>query len=588
MTISANFPTINPSLNLDFANSKTLDPRITFSRPTTGTYYNSYSSAVAEQNLLLWSQDVTNATWTKSAVTATISGTAPDGTATANLIVPTTASAIHRVNNLSGSTVSGTQYVYSVFAKASGYEFLYINGIYTAGQVCFNLTTGAVAATSAGTGSITSVGNGWYRCVVTATANGTASGSATLQVNNSGVATDTTFAGDGTSGIYVWGAQLEQRSSATAYTATTTTSITNYIPVLQTAVANEARFDHNPTTRESLGLLIEEQRTNLVTYSDDFANAAWSKDAATISSNVIFAPDGTLTGDKVVANTTTTAHGIRTNPTVADNTTYAWSFYAKAGEYTWVSVLTVNKANTSGISYVNLSTGATGTIAAAHTISVTSVGNGWYRIACAFGSGSGATSLNVRAELSTANDGRILAGNDWNGLYLWGAQLEAGAFATSYIPTVASQVTRSADSASMTGANFSSWYNQSQGSYFVQGVPRQFSNQPIFLADSTGVFSMYIGANAIPAAYQGSALSSGITVANFTPFKMSYSFNSTGNSVSANGASVASSTGNKVPSVTTIQLGQSSGSYFINGYIQKIQYYPIALTSVQLQALTGS
>ena len=88
MTISANFPAILPSISLDFANSKVLDNRITFTRSTTGTYYNGYSSAVAEQNLLLQSQTFDNASWTKGAdVTITANGaTAPDGTATADLI----------------------------------------------------------------------------------------------------------------------------------------------------------------------------------------------------------------------------------------------------------------------------------------------------------------------------------------------------------------------------------------------------------------------------------------------------------------------------------------------------------------------
>lgn len=181
----------------------------------------------SRQNLLLQSRDMTQAAWVKDFSTAARNQVGIDGASnTACKITPDTSSNIHRVSQVA-TIVTTTAYTYSVVAKAAGYNFLYINGAAgpNAGQVCFNLSTGTIAATTNGTGTITSLGGGWYRCSVTATSAGTAF-QGYLQVNNSGVATDTTFVGDGTSGIIVDCAQLEVGAFATSIIPTTTTALT--------------------------------------------------------------------------------------------------------------------------------------------------------------------------------------------------------------------------------------------------------------------------------------------------------------------------------------------------------------------------
>jgi len=112
--------------------------------------------------------------------------------------------------------------------------------------------------------------------------------------------------------------------------------------VMQSAASGVSRFDHNPSTGESLGLLIEEQRTNLLTYSEQFDNAAWaSKLNTTVSANAIIAPDGTLTGDKLVANSGSSTKYIDRTVTVAASTTHAFSVYMKAGEYTTATIYAI-------------------------------------------------------------------------------------------------------------------------------------------------------------------------------------------------------------------------------------------------------
>jgi hypothetical protein len=206
----------------------------------------------------------------------------------------------------------------------------------------------------------------------------------------------------------------------TAYTPTTTQPITNYIPVLQTAPANVARFDHNPVSGESLGLLVEELRTNLVTYSEQFDNAAWRKFRASITPNTIVAPDGTLTGGKLVEDTTASnTHLIDQNLTPAVGT-YAWSVYAKAGERSFVR-LGFTTASANG-AYFNLANGTVGTVGAGVTASITAVGNGWYR--CVAVRTTAATSEVPSIGLASADNTNAYTGDGYSGIYIWGAQFE--------------------------------------------------------------------------------------------------------------------------------------------------------------------
>ena len=418
MTITANFPAINPALLLDFASTRALDPRVSFSRPTTATYYDNHTTVVAEQNLILQSQGMDNASWTKTNITAVTGVTAPDGTSTAFTITATstttTASLVQSITSAVGAT-------YSVYAKAGTSTFVGV-GVYSSPSWAnFNLSTGAVASSSGCTASIVSVGSGWYRCII---ANCTyAVPNLTIVGKNADPAAEPYGNGNMTSGntIFIWGAQLEQRSSVTAYTPTTTTAITNYIPVLLTGQSNEARFDHNPTTRESLGLLIEEQRTNLLTYSADFSNAAWVKSQATITATANIAPDGTQTASKLVEDTATAAHACRQNITVSSGASYTFSVYAKAGERSQIQIQyfdgTTNKFPT--FSLIDGTKQVDGGIGTNWTS--TNAGNGWWRFTISVTS-AGTTAQCYLYPASSGNNS--YTGNGYSGIFLWGAQLE--------------------------------------------------------------------------------------------------------------------------------------------------------------------
>ena len=250
-----------------------------------------------------------------------------------------------------------------------------------------------------------------------------------------------------------------------AFTRASTATYFDEFGVMRTAPANTPRIDFDPVTGKSLGLLIEEQRTNLLKYSEQFDNAAWTQTRTTIAANTIVAPDGTLTGDKLVEDTTaSSSHILRsTSATFAAGTAYTFSFFVKAAErsHTFFQFRIAAFTSNLGVVFDIANTAILSNAASAWaTASIVDVGNGWRRISVTATATANYTG-NDAFYLYVMQDGITTAytGNGTSGVYIWGAQLESGAFPTSYIKTEASQVTRAADSASMSGANFSSWNN---------------------------------------------------------------------------------------------------------------------------------
>jgi hypothetical protein len=169
-------------------------------------------------NYFTYSEQFDNADWTKLNTTVSAnSTTSPDGTQNADTLTPTTTNGVHRIQQ-DKATVSQV-FTQSIFAKANGYNFIAVeNG----GEIAyFNISTGVVGTVSAGTASIQNMGNGWYRCIFTATAVNTKSYFYVANADNS-----ISFAGDATSGIFVWGCQFESGSYATSYISTTSASAT--------------------------------------------------------------------------------------------------------------------------------------------------------------------------------------------------------------------------------------------------------------------------------------------------------------------------------------------------------------------------
>jgi hypothetical protein len=429
-------PTIRPSLLLDFANTEALDPRITFARASTARYYNGVTTAKAEENLFTRSQEFDDAAWFKTNIAAaanTGDTTAPDGTSTAEKLTSNAGSAQHYLQRSTGlvSVINGLTYAFSVFVKAGTETVVQLAAgnapaFGTNAFVNFDLTAGTTGTvgSAASNASIVAVGNDWYRISFTcpAIANN-ANGNFLLGFtnNNTTAGRIPTFNAAGTEDFYAWGAQLEQRDAVTAYTPTTTAPITNYVPVLLSAANNVARFDHNPVTGESLGLLIEELRSNLILQSEDFSTT-WAATRSTVATNQVVAPSGALTADILQDSTDNDTHFVSQSVTTTA-VAITFSVYAKAAGRNFVTLTINDSGNVARTTFYNLSTGAVGTTGTGITASVVSVGNGWYRCIATVGTALAGSNPCVIGTASADNTASY-AGNGFSGVAIWGAQVE--------------------------------------------------------------------------------------------------------------------------------------------------------------------
>jgi hypothetical protein len=375
--------------------------------------------------------------------------------------------------------------------------------------------------------------------------------------------------------------------------------------VLQTAASGVARFDHNPITGESLGLLVEEQRTNICLQSEDFSTT-WTAVNASAQTNVAIAPTGALTADKLTEDTSSgVSHRItQTSMSLAASTAATFSFYAKASGRNIVRAQ-LYEDNSNGIltGFFDLSSGTVTSTSVSGTASgasgtITAVGNGWYRCTLSGIPYTSGTLASVALTLVSTGTTVVYTGDGYSGVFLWGAQLEVGAFPTSYIPTVAATVTRNADAASMTGANFSSWYRADEGTVYVESqknysgstrfpvltcISDGTSNNLIesFWTDSSSSLQIAVYVNNTGVAFPGT---SSLTQTNAYKQSFVYKVNDFANVI--NGATAVTDTSGGIPVVDRLTIGSRNNSSVLNGTIKKIAFYPTRATNAQLQALT--
>lgn len=559
-----------PTLSLDFLGATSLDSGITFSRGSQATLFDSTGTLVyAKQNLLLQSQALTTSPWITTSLSAVGSKIAPDGTATAIAITATGANGRTRQPV---TVVAGQTYTHSMFVRrvtGSGNVTLAI------------LDSGGTALFS----TVLSLTSEWQRFTV--------SGAPAVTSILAGIIIATS-----TDAIEVWGAQLNQNPMEGGVTS----SLTTYYPTT-TAAYYAPRFDYNPSTLQPRGLLIEEQRTNSLTYSDDFANVVWGKDNGSVSSNTTAAPDGTTTADTFTENSANDIHRLNFGGTGIAAGAVTCSVFVKAGtgtRYPTVGIASGNSAYASAT--FNLATGTTTqTLSAGYSGvsgSIQNVGNGWFRCVLTATTTATANFYVALSDSSTFVNGfrgaQVYTGDNTSTLIFWGAQTEAGAFATSYIPTTTTALTRNADVASMTGTKFSSWYNASEGTLFAIGSVQRGFREIVGVSEGVGNDRIVIQTGSssgqriiVTTLGVQQALQSGsYTLGQTGKFAAAYATNSA--IISVNGGISTEGTSVTVPTVTTLNIGNTSNSTGqISGYIQRIAYYPTRLPNATLQALTA-
>jgi hypothetical protein len=415
-------------------------------RATTATDVN--SAGLIEDtpyNLVQRSEEFSNAVWVKTDSTIIANTTTgPNGTLTADSFIENTATALHQCS-FQSSAVVGINTA-TIYAKPNGRNWLNLNIAAASNYgVWFDIQNGVVGTIQSNiiSASITNAGNGWFRCIVTANT-GVLSPriSLTLSTGNNNLS----YLGNGTSGLFIWGAQLVTGSSAREYFPTTDR-------------LNVPRLDYTNSTCPSI--LVEPQRTNLVLRSEEFDNASWVKNGTTISSNTNISPSGIQNADKIVENNLLGIHIVQQVLTLVVGTTYSVSCFLKAGERNRGRIRVLG-SSAQEIEF-NLQNGtSTGGF-------VQDFGNGWYRIGFTFVANAISSSIIIfLSDSTTGNSGfnYTYTGNGTSGFFAWGCQLELGSNATSYIPTVASTVTRNADVISKTG--ISDLIGQTEGTVFVE------------------------------------------------------------------------------------------------------------------------
>lgn len=380
------------------------------------------------------------------------------------------------------------------------------------------------------------------------------------------------------------------------FTRTSAATYVNSAGNVVSASANVARFDYDPATLAPKGLLIESQRTNLLLRSEEFDNASWTKANVTVTANAVTAPDGTTTADKVQA-TATAATVLSQLVASVSGTSATYSIYAKQGSGPTDANIFLLRNNTTATNLIsgtlNYSTGVWTYTTGSTGVTVSNAGNGWWRIQITVTSGI------------TSGDGLLVyAGFMGNSeaagefAYLWGAQLEAGSFATSYIPTVASQVTRAADQASIVAPNFAPWYNQSEGTFVVEAVtqkPTSLVATVIAIDASDGGINNrhYIGvvsASAEVRTVNGGSVQSLLTQAYTANVieKYAYAVKANDFAFARNGNIVGTDTSGSMPTIDRMFIGNAAGSAaYFNGHIRSIRYFPTRLSNAQLQALSA-
>lgn len=325
------------------------------------------------------------------------------------------------------------------------------------------------------------------------------------------------------------------------------------------------------TPRLGIGLLPEEARTNIAVQSQTFGTS-WTTTDTTVSSNSIAAPDGTITADTLTQGSAGTAIVSESLP-IAANTTYTGTFFLKRNNNDWVCVVLFNSTDQLNV-WVNLATGALGTVTASGTASgivasVTALANGWYRVRVS-GIVNAASTSALLAFLQVPSDGSVLRQNG-AAVYAWGAQLELGAFPTSYIPTTTVAVARAADVPSLIGPALTAALNAKAAFFQTNGANLNsvgaagllvYGTAPGWMLYNTSSSARITADNFATAtsATFGSGTIAGVT-------KTAFGFDGAGTTAIANGGSKATTAAAWSASGTATVGNRSIGDRALNGYM---------------------
>jgi hypothetical protein len=381
--------------------------------------------------------------------------------------------------------------------------------------------------------------------------------------------------------------------------------------LIETASANIPRFDYDPISGECRGLLIEEQRTNIVLNSTTLSSHNNSGTTEVLTTETT-SPDGTFSAYKIIGNSGAKAReSIYTNSfTMSANKSYTASVFLKGTTNRRYAVIWFDNTGPGNApvegpfygtaAFLDLIAGTSSN----SIVKMISYGNGWYR--CYITATVGASNLtNVYFNVSLGSPNGFsdtgqnniykYVGDGISGIYYWGPQVEEGAFPTTYIPTGASTVTRNPDNADMTGSNFTSWANSSVGTFVIRGmgglestqngygrfvglgqggsIGREGLSTRVGIWDTTNIFA--VTNNSADVVNRNSNIAA--------------SFDGTLRRVVLNGVASSGISRRNINTIfTQIGLGKNgnSSTNYLNGTLSRVAYYPRQLNDAQMLYLT--
>jgi len=534
-------------------------------------------------NLLLQSNSF-DTTWGNTRSTESNGYAGYDGTNNAWKLEEDSNTGTHFIEqNVSSGAAVHTISCYFKAAERSGVQLL-LEGSSSYAFANFNLSTGAVQSTG-DLGSftlldakITSVGGGWYRCSVSAST-GVATTWFKIYTLDAGFAPS--YTGTTGEGIYFQNSMLEVGDIATDYIETTTAAVS------VGPVANVPRINFDPVLPRTGSLLLEPQRTNLNTYSEDISQAQYGKNRCTVSANSVVSPDGYTNADKIVQDPSNTAWGGLTQ-VYSPTGPATLSVFAKKIDNDYIAIL--GHAINPTAAWFNIANGTVGTTEANVTsASIEAYPNGWYR--CSI-TATTVTRFNV---LHASSDGGNTAPVN-SETALWGFQVEDSAsYPTSYIPTYSAAATRGADTASKTG--ISSVIGQTEGTLFIEMKDlawRSSALRLIGISDGTTQNRVILLTGQTSDTLRaivttGNVLQTSTTqAATFGNVKLALAYSSAGGIVYLNGSPVLSFGPISVPSCSAlyIQTVEDGTSLPADGKTAQALLFQTRLTNDQLSQIT--
>ena len=425
-------------------------------------------------------------------------------------------------------------------------------------------------------------------------------------LNADGLSLDLQFAADKT---------LTARKGPTpVFTRGSTGTFVGSNGLIQSAAVNAPRFDHD-SAGVCRGLLIEESRTNAAFQSGAIVNnIGWVVSSGTTGATSVASGTGpdSNTSYLISESATTAPHGLYNTGTntvtlgasVTSGVAYTASAFVKkaTGSIDWIQIILGTVGFGSQYANFNLTTGQFGNVSGL-TTRVEEHANGWYRIsvtrnATVTTSTTATLGINFINNTNGTTSGPSYAGSTSNQFLLTMCQFEAGSFPTSYIPTTTGTLARSADVCSITGANFTGVYNQSQGTLLSEASIANLvgNNRGIVQIDDdlTNNFIRHVyGAtdggfrSLIRANIDAQTPLSVVTGAASTIQKRATAYAGTSFASSANGAAVETATRTMPTGLNNIKIGYLfTGSFYLSGHISAIRYYKKRLPNAKLVTLT--